>query len=282
MSKKPHYLIACVLSLLIGTQAFASEPAASTENKNVIRLAIVNTPAYSGFIQYLLEDFEKNTDFSVKIYNGADVYNKARAGKADIVISHYGKKQLKQFVLDGLGSWPKMVFSNQAVLIGSKDDPANIRNLSDAATAFSQIAKSKALFINNAIPNITYLTDILWDLTGQPIKQDWFLETGQVMAQVALRAEKEKAYFIWGAYPFLRYKQQFDSQLEILVSDDPLLQRMMSSTLVNPEKIPNVNHEGAVQLQSYLLEPATQAKIATFRAPETGNHQLWWPAGRHN
>jgi hypothetical protein len=42
-----------------------------------------------------------------------------------------------------------------------------------------------------------------------------------------------------------------------------------------------VNDAGAAAFQAYLLAPATQAKIATFRYPDL-TQQVWWPAGRHN
>jgi tungstate transport system substrate-binding protein len=49
----------------------------------------------------------------------------------------YGKRGVDRFVLEGYGTWPKLVFSNQAVLIGPKDDPAKIRGLSSVASALS-------------------------------------------------------------------------------------------------------------------------------------------------
>ena len=94
-------------------------------------------------------------------------------------------------------------------------------------------------------------------------------------------AEDRKGYVIWGAIPFLRYKQKKNSNLEILVSDDPILQRMMVSVVANPAKIDGVNHEGASALQNFLISPKTQANIAAFRIPDT-DFQLWWPAGRNN
>ena len=67
--------------------AIAAEPA----DENVVRLAVVNTPQFSGLLDSLLPEFERQTGITVDVYSGSDVYRKARNGQADLVISHYGK-----------------------------------------------------------------------------------------------------------------------------------------------------------------------------------------------
>jgi tungstate transport system substrate-binding protein len=254
---------------------------AHAESPQVVRLAVVNTPQYSGLLDFLLPGFQAATGMTVSVYSGNDAFQQARNGTADIVIAHYGKTELESFVLEGYGSWPKMVFANQAALIGPKNDPAGIRGLSSASEALSRIARAKAPFIANPQPGVEYLTSILWEAAGRPVKGDWFVETDRVQAAAALLAEERRGYFIWGAYPFLRFAGQRESKLEILVSEDPLLQRIMAAVIVSSQKVEGVNVEGATTLRDYLLSPQTQARIAAFRSPWS-DEQLWWPAGRHN
>jgi ABC-type tungstate transport system permease subunit len=118
---------------------------------HLIRLCVVNTPQSSGLIDALMKDFEASSDYKVEVYSGNDVYDRARAGNADIITSHYGKAPVERFVLDGYGSWPRTVFSNQAAMIGPKRDSAHIRG-----------------FIANHLPGVTYLTNILWESAGEP------------------------------------------------------------------------------------------------------------------
>jgi tungstate transport system substrate-binding protein len=210
-----------------------------------------------------------------------DVFQRAQDGKADIVISHYGKEGLEKFVLDGYGTWPKMVFSNQAAIIGPQNDPAKIKGLSSAVLAMQRIAEAEAPFIVNSIPGIEYLENLLWQSAGNPARSSWYLDPGIEKEEVVQLAEEKQGYFLWGAYPFLRHKNNHGSKLEILVSSDPLLQRLMSAIIVNPNKIRSVNSEGAERFLNYLLDPETQAKIAAFRTPGV-QQQLWWPAGRDN
>jgi tungstate transport system substrate-binding protein len=174
-----------------------------------------------------------------------------------------------------------MVFSNQAVLIGPESDPAKIKGLSDATLAFRRIAEAKAPFIANSIDGIQYLESLLWESAGNPARGDWYHDPGIEKADVVQLAEEKQGYFLWGAYPFLRHRNNFGSNLEIMVSADPILQRVMVAIMVNPNKIQSANFTGAERFLDYLLDPATQARIAAFRS-DGMDAQLWWPAARHN
>jgi len=262
-----------------GQRASTASPAAQG---NVVRLAVVNTPYSSGLLADLLPDFEKQSGYRVTVYSDNDVYARARAGEADIVISHYGKEPIESFVLEGYGEWPELVFSNQSALIGHRSDPANVRGLRTTAEALRRIADARATFIHNDSPAVSYLTDVALATIGQPDRTGWFRDEGWRNAAAAASAEEHRGYFIWGAVPFLRYAGQHkSSELEILVADDPALQRIMAATIVSEKKLPGTNSAGAEALLEYLLAPATQARIAAFRMPGS-DLQLWWPAGRNN
>tara|TARA_R110001606_G_scaffold399222_2_gene582387 strand:+ start:40790 stop:41620 length:831 start_codon:yes stop_codon:yes gene_type:complete len=272
-------LTSLCLSIFIVTHAAANE--IETIPAQTLRLAIVNTPAYSGLIEFLVSDFKQESGLDVEITNSSDVFTIARAGKADLVIAHYGKADLEAFVLDGYGQWPTMVFSNQAALIGPKADPAQVKGLQNSAEGFSRIANSKSNFIASSQPGLEYLTDTIWHMAGSPDKTTWFIPADEPASKVAKLAEQKQAYFIWGAIPFLKYKQKHNSSLEILLTHDSLLQRIMCSIIINPNTISGTNYHGAQQLQAYLIRPETQAKIADFRTIGS-DEQLWWPAGRNN
>jgi len=258
--------------------AIASEPTGN----DIVRLAVVNTPQFSGLLDSLLPGFERETGIRVEVYSGSDVFRHARSGKADLVISHYGKKGVERFVMDGYGEWPRIVFSNQAVLIGHRSDPAKVRGLTSVAEAMKRISVAKTPFIHNNIPGVDYLTEIALESAGQPDRTGWFIDSGAVKAAAVLLAEEKKGYVIWGAFPFLRFDAERDtSELQILVAEDPSLQRIMSAIVVRPGKVQGVNAEAARALVAYLLSPPVQARIAAFRPPAS-DLQLWWPAGRNN
>lgn len=245
-----------------------------------LRLAMVNVP--DEVVRPLLPEFSKATGIEVTIvYTGNDPFSVARTGGADLVISHYGHEGVEPFVTGGWGLWPHPVFANQMVLLGPPGDPAHVRDNPDAAEAFSRIAASKSLFLSNNSGGAKYLEELLWNSAKVGSKGEWYLDLKSQGPQAARQAADKGAYVLWGLSPFLRLRRQGPVDLEPLVVQDPILQRIMVAIVVNPEKIPGVNTPGAAAFQNFLIAPATQARIRDFRYPDYSG-QAWWPAGRHN
>ncbi|HEX2842257.1 substrate-binding domain-containing protein [Hyphomicrobium sp.] len=272
---------AVVLALLFAHPAATANVTEEAAAKP-IRLAVVYAPMFSGLMTTLIDDFKKQSGHDVTIVAGMDIYDRARAGEADIVISHYGFSEVERFVQDGYGRWPRQVFSNQMVIIGPKDDPARIRGATSAIEAFRRLAEVKATFVPNALPAVVHLTDYLWEGAGRPDKTGWFLETTEAKGRAIKLAEEKGGYVIWGAPPFLQFAQKHETQLQILVANDPIFQRVMCSVVVNPDKVPGANAEGATAFERYLLSARAQALVAAFRTPDSKDMQLWWPAALHN
>jgi tungstate transport system substrate-binding protein len=247
-----------------------------------VRVYSVVTPIEGGLYGDLLPDFERQTGYRVKLTgHSPDVYGPARAGRADLVVSHYGHKEAEAFVLDGFGSWPETVFFNPMALLGPPSDPAQVRGLTDAAEAFRRIATTTSPFIVNNIEGVKYLGEILWNAAGQPDRTGWYQDQGLHEHDAIASAAQQSGYVFWGLTPFLTNQQHSPVLLEPMVLEDPLLRRIMVSVRVVPTHVSGVNTRGAMALQQYLLEPATQARIRAFRYPGI-DQQVWWPAGRDN
>src|SRR6266446_1434183 len=66
---------------------------------SVVRLQVVNVPVDSGLLAALLPDFERTTGYRVDVdKKGDQVYDIARQGAADVVLSHYGHAQVDDFM----------------------------------------------------------------------------------------------------------------------------------------------------------------------------------------
>jgi tungstate transport system substrate-binding protein len=266
--------LACTLVLPLMAAAAEGAPP-------VVRLAVVNTPYQSGLLAALLPGFEKASGYKVEVYSGNDVYDQAEAGKADLVISHYGKAPVEPFVKSGKGTWPRPVFANQSVLVGPKADPAGIRGMTDPVEAMKKIASSGSRFVATSNATGRYLSEVLLAGAGSPKRADWYIETPLSKGRAIQLADEKGAYTIWGSSPFERYRRNHDTGLEVMIGSAPLFQRTMAVIVVNPERFPGVNAEGARALEAYLLSPATQAAIAAYR--EDGqDRQTWWPAAFDN
>lgn len=248
---------------------------------SIIRLAVVHTPEDSGLLEELLPDFEKQTGYPVAVDSREDVYDVARKGQADLIISHYGHQGLESFIGEGLGLWPHPVFSNQAALLGPARDPAQIQGLSDAVEAFRRIATTRSPFLVNNGPAEKYLAEVLWEGAGRPERGEWYIDKGLREQPAIEEADRIGAYTLWGIVPFLKFSERSKPDLQALLCGDPLLQRLMVSVVVNPKKLSGINVEGAKALERFFIAPGTQARIRAFRYPSLGL-QIWWPAGRNN
>lgn len=248
---------------------------------DVIRIASVKTAVEGSLLPALIERFEHGSRYRVRTAVGENVYDLARAGSADLVISHYGHKDAEAFVLDGQGEWPRAIFSNQMALLGPPSDLAGVRGLEDLGEAFARIARTRSKFVLNDIDGVHYLTEILWHAAGEPDRTGWMIDARASKDAAIERASELGAYALWGLTPFLRLDAFKHLALEPLVLADPMLQRMLVSIVVKPGAGRRLNIAGATAFQTYLLEPQTQAAIRTVRYP--GKTVVSWvPAGRHN
>lgn len=268
------------LELSAGAAALALAPAcgrrdpAPAADPALVRVASVPTAVEGDLLPALVRDFAGRVELAAR----PDVYAAARDGRADLVVSHYGHHDCEQFVLDGLGEWPRTVFSNQMALVGPPSDPAGIRGMADAAEAFARIAATRSPFVVNDLDGVRYLTEILWQCIGCPPRDGWFVDDRHRREDAMAVAARLGGYSLWGLTPFLRTHRQRPLPLEPLVLGDPLLQRLLVSVVV---RAPGCNQDGARALQSHLLAPATQARIRATRYPTDGR-VCWMPAGRHN
>jgi tungstate transport system substrate-binding protein len=247
----------------------------------VVRVASVKTAVEGGLMSALITQFEAAAAYKVRLTTGTAVYEQARAGDVDLVVSHYGHRDAEQFVLDGAGEWPRTVFSNQMALVGPPADPAKVRGLDDLAEAFARIAQTRSPYVVNDIDGVRYLTEILWNATGKPDRTGWVHDLEAAKDAAMVRASELGAYVLWGLTPFLRAGAARQLALEPLVLGDPMLQRMMVSVVVKSAPGRAVNTAGAFAFQTFLLAPATQAVIRSVTYP--GRDSVHWvPAGRHN
>jgi tungstate transport system substrate-binding protein len=259
----------------------SAQVAAARQATALVRVASVPTAVEGNLLPLLLAEFEKESGRKVQLTSDNDVYGLARRGSVDVAISHYGHKNAEAFVMDGYGEWPRTLFSNQMALLGPPSDPAKVRDLLDAVEAFKRIAATRSPFVVNHIDGVRYLVEVLWNAAGRPDRSGWLIDEGKQKADAIHDASARGAYSFWGLTPFVRLQRESGVKLEPLVTGDPLLQRMLVSILVKGSKVAGVNTEGATALQTFLLSPATQARIREVRYPGAEGVQ-WVPGGRHN
>ena len=271
-------------TILASSTTHAADSAAPVAvNFGIVRIGSVSTAVEGGLLPGLVKFFNSQGSIQAVLTLDDGPYDPENVGKYDLIISHFGHRDTEEFIFSKrLGLWPRTVFSNQICLIGPTSDPAKVRGMTDLVQAFRKIAATKSPFVLNKIKGVTYLTEILWEAAGRPTKGSWFIDSPGASKKDAIAfAAEHKAYVIWGLTPFLREKKVAHGALMPLVTADPLLQRIMVSVVVDPDRVPGVNMAGATKFQEYLLAPSTQARILTTHY--AGHKQaIWVPAGRNN
>ncbi|MQA83681.1 MAG: hypothetical protein GEV03_03355 [Streptosporangiales bacterium] len=278
-------LVAVAAGLVLNvTPATRDAEAAPPQQQPVVRLAAVNALQFGGLGNQLVADFEQRTGYRVTVFIGTagEVFAQAGAGDADIVMTHWGFTELENFVSEGRGKWPKMIFSNSTgTFIIPPNDPAGVRDVTDPVQAFERIAESESPFVVNDIGQIRYTTDTLWNAAGRPDREGWYLDLGLSGPAAMQEAAGRGGYTIWGLQPFLGMQGSLPEPLplEPVVFQDSMLQRSISSVVVNRPLSRNVR--GALAFERYLLELATQARIRAVSVPNVEG-PVMWPAGNQN
>jgi tungstate transport system substrate-binding protein len=100
------------------------------------------------------------------------------------------------------------------------------------------------------------------------------MESGQGMGATLTITSEKNAYTLTDRATYLANKANL--QLDILVESDPALLNIYHVIIVNHDKWPNTNLEGATAFADFIVSPATQEVISTFGVDKYGQ-PLFFP-----
>jgi len=167
------------------------------------------------------------------------------------------------------------VMYNDFVLIGPKDDPAEIKG-KGVLTALQTIRASAAPFVSRGDRSGTHIAELtLWKEAGIDISKDhgpWYKEIGQGMGAALNMASASNAYVLSDRGTWLAFQNR--GTLVILVEGDKRLFNQYGVMLVNPEKHPTVKKEAGQRFIDWLVSPEGQAAIAGYKI---NGRQLFYP-----
>ena len=104
----------------------------------------------------------------------------------------------------------------------------------------------------------------LWRQAGVASESHpWYVEVGQGMGATAQIAKAKQAYTLIDRGTYLAYQQALD--LIIVHQGDPVCTNPYSVIAVNPQRHPHVNQALARAFIHWLLSPAGQQRIGSYR-----------------
>lgn len=240
-------------------------------------LATTTSTQDSGLLDVLIPLFESRTGFKVKIIavGSGQAMALGRKGEADVLLVHSPEDE-SSFVKEGFGIRRRPVMYNDFVIVGPRDDPAQIRGLSSAVHALAAIASKGALFLSRGDRSGTHVRELeLWRKAGLgPQGNRWYQETGQGMGQTLMVAAEKRGYTLSDRGTYLALARNLS--LEILLEGDSGLRNVYHVIQVNPSRFPRLNSEGARELAEFLVSKEAQELIAGFGVERFGQ-PLFFP-----
>jgi tungstate transport system substrate-binding protein len=242
-----------------------------------ITMATTTSTVDTGLLDYLLPIFKADTGIEVKyVYAGTGkAIEIAKNGDADLILVH-ARSMEDQFIADGYGLDRKDVMYNNFLLVGPATDPAKIKGMKDALSAFKKIAKEKALFISRGDKSGTHVKELeIWKAAGiTPQGQEWYLESGAGIGPSLMLANEKNAYILTDDSTYFDYTLGKKIDLPIMVQGDKVLFNQYGIILVDPKKIPTAKYADAKIFEDWLTGEKGQKLIAEFKKYDK---QLFFP-----
>ncbi len=254
-------------------------PTSTTPANPSMILATTTSTQDSGLLDVLIPDFETKTGFTVKVVavgSGAAI-TLGQEGNADVLLVHSPAAEQK-FMDGGYGSDRRLVMHNDFIIVGPTSDPAGIKQATSAAEAFQKIAAASVQFVSRGDKSGTNTAELnLWKaakLDPAATKTAWYIQSGQGMGATLTIASQKGAYTLSDRATFLANKANLS--LDILYEGDNALLNVYHVIIVNHDKWPNTNIEGATAFADYMVSAATQTLIGNFGVDKYGQ-QLFIP-----
>ena len=249
-------------------------PLAATLAQTPIVMASTTSTEQSGLFGHLLPAFNKATGVQVKVValGTGQAIDMGRRGDADLLFVHDQVAEEK-FVAEGFALKRFAVMYNDFVLIGPATDPVQTKG-ADIVQALSKIAASNAAFVSRGDKSGTHAAELrFWKMTpATEAKGSGYRECGCGMGQALNMAAATGAYVLTDRGTWLSFKNRAD--LQVLVQGDQRLFNQYGVLAVNPAKHPHVKAQDAQKFVDWVLSPAGQTVIASYRID---GQQLFFP-----
>lgn len=202
-----------------------------------IRLTLATgSPGELGLLKLLAEEFAKENPVSV-------CWVKAGSGKAlkllknkyvDVIMVHAPASE-KKAIKEGWAVKRTLVGSNEFVIVGPKDDPADIRHASSARDAYMRIADKKAIFLSRGDNSGTNKRELkIWGMAKIKPQGNWYIVTHDFMMATLKKANELRGYFMVDSSTWIVGKKDMHN-LDLLFTGDPILINVYHA-LCRPEK----------------------------------------------
>ncbi|MCP5365027.1 MAG: extracellular solute-binding protein [Hyphomicrobiales bacterium] len=266
------------LAIIVAVMGVSAGVGVSHAAERFITLASTTSTENSGLFAHILPLFTDQSGIDVRVIavGTGQAIRLAERGDADVLLVHHRPSEEK-FVKEGFGLERFDVMYNDFVFVGPADDPAGVRGMEKVTDALNKIASTQSVFVSRGDDSGTHKRErSLWQKAGVAVAEasgTWYRETGSGMGATLNTASALSAYTLSDRGTWVSFRNKGD--LELLVEGDPLLFNPYGVIVVNPKKHPHVKVEDAQAFVNWLVSPAGQSAIGSFRVE---GQQLFHPS----
>lgn len=264
-------LLLIIILTACGKTGWETQQAQSPVKENTpvedIILATTTSTQDSGLLDVLIPALEASLDHKVKVkviaVGTGQALQLGKDGNADVLLVH-ARKSEDEFMNAGYGTYAWDVMHNQFLLVGPKNDPAQVKNAASTADAFQRIADSKSTFLSRGDKSGTHTKELsIWETTNvKKPEGNWYKSVGQGMGETLQMAGQLGAYTLTDEATYLTHKEG----LEVLYSGDKALFNPYGIMIVKSTKKP----EAAKQVIDYIVGSEGQKIIGEFNKDKYG------------
>lgn len=237
-----------------------------------IILATTTSTQDSGLLDVILPDFTYKTGYEADVIavGSGEAMKMGENGEADVLLVHSPAAE-KEFVAAGHSPARYDVMYNDFIILGPKDDPAGIKAAApdNAQAAFQKIYDDQTTFISRADESGTHKKELsIWDKLRLTPSGDWYVESGKGMGDVITMTNEMLGYTLADRATWLNMSEGTD--LQIITEGDKDLFNQYGVMVVDPAKNEQINAEGALAFQEWILSEETQKLIGEYGKDQYG------------
>ena len=241
-------------------------------SEKTIVLATTTSTQDSGFLDYLLPEFKKETGIDVKVVakGTGEALKLGESGDADVLMVHAKAKE-EEFIKAGFGTERIEFMYNDFILVAPSKDGLDLKKEApnDIEKAFKLIADKKAEFISRGDESGTDTKEKgIWKTMNIVPASPWYIEAGKGMGAVLQMADEKNAYTLSDRATYLSMKDKLE--LQILVENDKKLYNQYSVIRLNYEKLGIKNKDGAEEFIKWITSDKALELIKNFGVEKYG------------
>lgn len=269
-------LVSILISLFAGCIQQAptgniTTPAPTASTPQEMRLATTTSTCDTGLLDVFNKKFEaeNNVNISTICEGTGKAIATGELGAADVLMVHAVSSELKA-VANGSFINRTYIMYNYFVIIGPENDPAGIKNASNATDAFSRIAVKQVPFISRGDESGTHVMEkSIWKAANITPAGEWYLSVGKGMGETITTADIKNGYTLSDRGTYLAMKNNIKLRI-LFESDKKFLFNPYHVMAVNPAKFPNVKYDLALKYINYAKSPEGQNILRNYGKDKFG------------